>query len=80
MTAQIGIGQTVTPEEIAVEFQKLDLVAGDVLVMRFAYQVEPEILKELSKRLYEALPAGVSCVVVDPSIELEVQHTNPVAE
>lgn len=72
------LAEGTTMEGVAVAFEKLDLAAGDVLVMRFQYHLEPEIVQELTKKLYEALPAGVRCIVTDPSIDISVHH--PAAE
>lgn len=64
-------------DEVVLTFSKLNLQVGDVVLMKFQYHLEPEIVKELTKRLIEALPTGVRCIVADPTIDVTVHRPEP---
>lgn len=66
-------------EQIDVQLTKLELSSGDVVVMKFHFPLEPEIVKGLTAKLYDALPRGVRVLVVDPTIDIEIHHISEVA-
>lgn len=59
---------------------KLSLRRDDVLVVKCCFRISPEIVQRVKQHMDALLPAGVICLVIDPSFDLSVvTPTDPVA-
>jgi predicted peroxiredoxin len=55
-----------------VEIAKLRLDAGDVLVVKMKGRLPQEAAQRIHETMARVVPAGVKCLVVDPSLDLAV--------
>ena len=55
-----------------VEFtmHKLELIPGDILVVKFASTVSPEALRNIAEQVATVLPDGVRALVVDSALDI----------